>query len=72
MFFYFLLFFFIFYLLSCSLLNDYCKGEAPILWASTYHAGEILDGDATLTHKERILKGYEAQNEMVIIIIIIN
>eukprot|EP00026_Physarum_polycephalum_P002313 Phypoly_transcript_02319.p1 GENE.Phypoly_transcript_02319~~Phypoly_transcript_02319.p1 ORF type:complete len:586 (+),score=106.00 Phypoly_transcript_02319:93-1850(+) len=41
------------------------RAEAPILWASTYHAGEILDGDSSLSHKERILKGYEAQNEMI-------
>jgi 2-phosphoglycerate kinase len=41
------------------------RAEAPILWASTYHAGEILDEDSSLTHKERILKGYEAQNEMI-------
>eukprot|EP01111_Echinosteliopsis_oligospora_P018406 TRINITY_DN8429_c0_g1_i1.p1 TRINITY_DN8429_c0_g1~~TRINITY_DN8429_c0_g1_i1.p1 ORF type:complete len:623 (+),score=151.95 TRINITY_DN8429_c0_g1_i1:101-1969(+) len=41
------------------------RAEAPILWASTYHAGEILDGDSALSHKDRILKGYEAQNEMI-------
>ncbi|EGC29782.1 hypothetical protein DICPUDRAFT_158593 [Dictyostelium purpureum] len=40
------------------------RQESPILWASTYHAGEIIS-DSSLSHKEKILKGYEAQNEMI-------
>eukprot|EP01132_Coremiostelium_polycephalum_P002018 gene2018-2485_t len=40
------------------------RSEAPILWASTYHAGEIIS-DPSLSHKEKILQGYQAQNEMI-------
>ncbi|EFA85558.1 hypothetical protein PPL_01517 [Heterostelium album PN500] len=40
------------------------RTESPILWASTYHAGEIIS-DPSLSHKEKILQGYEAQNEMI-------
>ncbi|GAM23845.1 hypothetical protein SAMD00019534_070200 [Acytostelium subglobosum LB1] len=40
------------------------RAESPILWASTYHAGEIIS-DPSLSHKEKILQGYEAQNEMI-------
>ncbi|KYR01757.1 hypothetical protein DLAC_01767 [Tieghemostelium lacteum] len=40
------------------------RTESPILWASTYHAGEIIS-DPSLSHKDKILKGYEAQNEMI-------
>eukprot|EP00898_Chlorokybus_atmophyticus_P000243 jgi/Chlat1/1219/Chrsp115S01680 len=49
------------------------KSENPLLWASTYHAGEVwqsapgVDGSvaASLTDKQRIVKGYKAQSEMV-------
>jgi len=41
------------------------RAEAPILWASTYHAGEILADETATNHREKILKGYEAQNEMI-------
>ncbi|KAM9957393.1 hypothetical protein ACTFIR_009498 [Dictyostelium discoideum] len=40
------------------------RQESPILWASTYHAGEIIS-NPSLSHKEKILQGYEAQNEMI-------
>eukprot|EP01112_Ceratiomyxa_fruticulosa_P022311 TRINITY_DN8123_c0_g1_i1.p1 TRINITY_DN8123_c0_g1~~TRINITY_DN8123_c0_g1_i1.p1 ORF type:complete len:500 (+),score=71.54 TRINITY_DN8123_c0_g1_i1:101-1501(+) len=40
------------------------REQSPILWASTYHAGELI-GDLDATPEERIIKGYEAQNEMI-------
>ncbi|EGG22479.1 hypothetical protein DFA_04607 [Cavenderia fasciculata] len=40
------------------------RTESPILWASTYHAGEIIS-NSSLSHKEKILQGYEAQNDMI-------
>jgi 2-phosphoglycerate kinase len=39
--------------------------EAPVLFASTYHAGEVMNLPPDLSYKQRILEGYEAQAKLV-------
>lgn len=39
------------------------RSERPILWASTYNAGESIDGEAS--ERDRVIRGYEDQNELV-------
>lgn len=39
--------------------------ESPVLFASTYHAGEVMNLPPDLSYKQRILEGYEAQAKLV-------
>jgi len=51
------------------LINFITKDEKPELYASTYHAGEVLifteQENKALTDKQKILKGYEAQSSLI-------
>jgi len=39
--------------------------QAPVLFASTYHAGEVIDLPENTEYKKRILEGYKAQSKLV-------
>jgi len=40
------------------------KEEAPVLWASTYHAGESIKFPADVPYKEQVIRGWEIQNSL--------
>jgi len=46
--------------------NFITKEEKPVLWTSSYHAGEALEHTEELTEEEKTIKGYEEQNKVVL------
>jgi len=46
--------------------NFISKEEKPVLWTSSYHAGEALDHSEGMTEEEKTINGYEEQNKIVL------
>jgi len=40
------------------------RQESPVLWSSTYHAGESILFPPDVSYKDQILRGWEAQNNL--------
>jgi len=46
--------------------NFITKEEKPVLWTSSYHAGEALENTDGMTEDEKTINGYEEQNKIVL------
>lgn len=46
--------------------NFISKEEKPVLWTSSYHAGEALEHSEGMTEEEKVINGYEEQNKVVL------
>jgi 2-phosphoglycerate kinase len=42
------------------------KDQSPVLWSSTYHASEAMTFAPDTPEKEKIIQGWEAQNELLV------
>ncbi|OUM65605.1 hypothetical protein PIROE2DRAFT_7361 [Piromyces sp. E2] len=46
--------------------NFITKEEKPVLWTSSYHAGEALENSSGMSEEEMTINGYEEQNKIVL------